>query len=169
MKTIICGKGGSGKSTITALLAKTMTARGHSVLVIDTDESNQGLHRQLGLEAPDDFMEYIGGKQAFVQQMMEKMPKGEPLSLFEDDWSLADVPEQYLSKQDGLGLIAIGKIHTFGEGCACPLGALSKNLISRITTRMPIIYLSTPKPESNTLVAVLKRDVTRSCGRRAFI
>ncbi|QYZ79356.1 adenylyl-sulfate kinase [Methanofollis formosanus] len=132
MKTVICGKGGSGKSTITALLAKKMAARGKSVLVIDTDESNLGLHRQLGLEAPDDFMAYIGGKKAFVQQMMEKMPKGEPITLFEDSWSIADVPDQYLSKKDGIGLIAIGKIHEFGEGCACPMGALSKNLIDRI-------------------------------------
>lgn len=60
------------------------------------------------------------------------MPKGEPLSFLSDDWSLADVPEQYLSNGGGVGLIAIGKIHTFGEGCACPMGALSKNLIGRI-------------------------------------
>ena len=132
MKTVICGKGGSGKSSITALLAKTMAARGHRVLVIDTDESNQGLHRQLGVEAPNDFMEYIGGKQAFMSEMMKKMPKGEPVSFLSDEWSLADVPAQYLSKGGGIGLIAIGKIHTFGEGCACPMGVLSKNLIGRI-------------------------------------
>jgi len=132
MKTVICGKGGSGKSTITALLAKKMASRGRRVLVIDTDESNLGLHRQLGLASPEDFMGYIGGKKAFMQQMMKKMPKGEPLTLFEDSWSVADVPEQYISKKDGIGLIAIGKIHEFGEGCACPMGALSRNLIDRI-------------------------------------
>lgn len=132
MKTVICGKGGSGKSTIVSLLAKKMASRGRRVLVVDTDESNLGLNRQLGLASPDDFMGYIGGKKAFVQQMMEKMPKGEPLTLFEDTWSIADVPEQYLTKKDGVGLIAVGKIHEFGEGCACPMGALSKNLIDRI-------------------------------------
>ena len=132
MKTIICGKGGSGKSTITALLAKKMASRGRSVLVVDTDESNLGLHLQLGLKAPDDFMEYIGGKKAFIQEMMEKMPKGEPITPLEETWSTADLPDQYIQKKDGIGLIAIGKIHEFGEGCACPMGALSKKLIEQI-------------------------------------
>ena len=48
MKITICGKGGCGKSTITSLLAKALARRGKEVLVIDSDESNYGLHRQLG-------------------------------------------------------------------------------------------------------------------------
>ena len=40
-------KRGCGKSTIAALLAKAMANRGYRVLVIDSDESNFGLHRQL--------------------------------------------------------------------------------------------------------------------------
>jgi len=38
MKLLICGKGGSGKSTVSSLLAKSMASRGLDVLVIDTDE-----------------------------------------------------------------------------------------------------------------------------------
>ena len=45
MKVLICGKGGSGKSTIAALLAKCVSRRGYQVLVVDSDESNYGLHR----------------------------------------------------------------------------------------------------------------------------
>ncbi len=48
MKVTICGKGGCGKSTVTSLLAKALARRGNEVLVIDSDESNYGLHRQLG-------------------------------------------------------------------------------------------------------------------------
>ncbi len=62
MKVLICGKGGSGKSTITALLAKSMAKRGYNVLVVDSDELNFGLHRQLGIGMPEDFMNYLGGK-----------------------------------------------------------------------------------------------------------
>ena len=49
MKIVTCGKGGRGKSTISALLAKAMANRGYRALVIDFNESNFGLHRQLGM------------------------------------------------------------------------------------------------------------------------
>ena len=63
MKITICGKGGCGKSTITSLLAKALARRGKEVLVIDSDESNYGLHRQLGMDHPGDFTGYFGGKE----------------------------------------------------------------------------------------------------------
>ena len=48
MKIILCGKGGCGKSTVATLLARVYQKAGKNVLVIDSDESNYGLHRQLG-------------------------------------------------------------------------------------------------------------------------
>ena len=65
MKLILCGKGGCGKSTVSALLARAWAARGYQVLVIDADESNFGLHKQLGLNLPEDFTHYFGHKKAF--------------------------------------------------------------------------------------------------------
>ena len=38
MKILVCGKGGCGKSTVVALLAREMAERGNKVLVIDSDE-----------------------------------------------------------------------------------------------------------------------------------
>jgi len=40
MKISVCGKGGSGKSTIATLLANEALNRGYRVLVVDSDESN---------------------------------------------------------------------------------------------------------------------------------
>jgi len=48
MKLGIVGKGGVGKTTISALLAQTYAARGDRVLAIDTD-SNPNLAISLGL------------------------------------------------------------------------------------------------------------------------
>ncbi len=45
MKIIICGKGGSGKSTVAALLASAMHKRGKSIFLVDADESNFVLYR----------------------------------------------------------------------------------------------------------------------------
>ena len=60
MKIAICGKGGCGKSTTVALLSLALASTGKEVLVVDSDESNYGLHRQLGLDLPLDFTEFFG-------------------------------------------------------------------------------------------------------------
>ena len=66
----MCGKGGCGKSTISSLLAKEFETRGFDVLVLDTDESNYGLHKQLGLPLPPDFIEYFGQKEDVLKLIM---------------------------------------------------------------------------------------------------
>lgn len=134
LKTLLCGKGGSGKSTLTALISKSLSERGCNVLVIDNDESNFGLHRQLGLELPDDFLNFLGGKKSLIEKMMEAFPRGESLTLFDSKWDLATLPEDYVTRKGNISLMAVGKIHEFGEGCACPMGALAKQLIQNIET-----------------------------------
>ncbi|KKG14689.1 ATP-binding protein [Methanosarcina sp. 2.H.T.1A.6] len=134
MKVLVCGKGGSGKSTITALLAKSMAKRSYNVLVVDSDESNFGLHRQLGVGMPEDFMNYLGGKKALVEKMMQAFQKGENVSVFENKWQIADIPEAYTVENGNIKMMVVGKIHDLGEGCACPMGALAKNLLKCMDT-----------------------------------
>ncbi|MBN2109497.1 MAG: P-loop NTPase [Methanosarcinaceae archaeon] len=134
MKILVCGKGGCGKSTLTALLAQAMCRQGYNVLVVDNDESNFGLHRQLGMELPQDFLNYFGGKKELVEKMMKAFSSGEKATFFEHRWEISDIPEAYVSKNGNLSLMAVGKIHDSGEGCACPMGALSKQLLKNIDT-----------------------------------
>ncbi|MDK2973651.1 MAG: dehydrogenase maturation factor [Methanofollis sp.] len=134
MKIVICGKGGCGKSTVTSLLARSFVKNGFSVLVIDTDESNFGLHRQLGLDLPPDFMGYFGGKKAVGERMVRAAPNRGAVSFFDKPWTFADLPQAYLSGGDGVKLIAIGKIHEAGEGCACAMGMLAKQFIGNMRT-----------------------------------
>ena len=51
MKILVCGKGGCGKSTVVALLAREIALRKSKVLVVDSDESNTGLHSRLGMNS----------------------------------------------------------------------------------------------------------------------
>lgn len=124
MKLILCGKGGCGKSTISALLASAYEARGYQVLVIDSDESNFGLHKQLGLELPEDFTHYFGHKKGIFADGAA--------DVFEPGWHLSDIPADYQSADGGVRLMAIGKIADAGEGCACPMGALTKTLLEHL-------------------------------------
>ena len=119
MKILICGKGGSGKSTISSLVAKEIARRGNRVLVIDTDESNFGLHTQLGMVKPDDFMNYFGGKNILFEKTKKLRQK----------WNMDDLPHEYIVEKNNIKLMSIGKIYNFGEGCACPINALTSKFL----------------------------------------
>jgi CO dehydrogenase maturation factor len=125
MKILICGKGGCGKSTIVALLAKEMALRKNKVLVIDSDESNIGLHSRLGMQKPDDFMNYFGGKKLLFEKTKE----------MKDKWRLEDLPTDYLTRKGNIRLLSMGKIYQFGEGCACPINALSSKFLEILNLR----------------------------------
>ena len=88
MKIAVCGKGGCGKSTVTSLLAKALARRGKEILVIDSDESNYGLHRQLGMKLPRDFTDYFGGKQNVLNDMMLSKFTHQ---FFEETWTIDDI------------------------------------------------------------------------------
>ena len=137
MKLIVCGKGGSGKSVISALLAKHLAKRRYKVLVIDNDESNFGLHHLLGMEIPEDFTRFFGGKKSIGEKLLgfirEVGIKKEPeVEFLEKGVKFDDIPERYLSQKGNIKLLAVGKIHEFGEGCACPINALSKELLKNL-------------------------------------
>lgn len=127
MKYTICGKGGSGKSTITALMAKELARQGKKVLVIDCDESNYGLHQQLGMELPHTFVEYFGGK-GKVLEMLSGGPENMPV-LFDKLWKLADIPYEYVTEKDGVRLMSPGKIESANEACACPFNAIMAQFV----------------------------------------
>jgi len=137
MKISICGKGGSGKSVITALLAMGLKARGYRVLVVDSDESNSGLFRLLGFNRPPNpLMEMVGGKRGLKEKMALKTSAREAESkreiLNEDRIGLNDIPPQYRMGSDNLLLVSIGKILQSLEGCACPMGVLSREFLKKV-------------------------------------
>jgi len=137
VKISICGKGGSGKSVIVSLLANEFRARGYRVLVVDSDESNSSLYRTLGFDHPPiPLMELVGGKKGLRDRMAVKFssgesePKMEVLSL--DKIMDNDIPSQYIKKSDGISLVNIGKILHSLEGCACPMGVLSREFLAKL-------------------------------------
>jgi len=127
MKISVCGKGGSGKSVLTSLLANQALSRALGVLVVDSDESNSGLFKMLGFESPPvPLMELVGGKKKLKQKMSS------PNVLVESHLSTKDIPSQHLIRRNGLMLISIGKILQALEGCACPMGVLNREFLKKL-------------------------------------
>lgn len=130
MKIMICGKGGSGKSVISVLMARALT-RNFKVYLIDSDESNILLPKLLGVKQPTPLVEYLGGRKNIfrkgevnIVKALEEAGKGVKLD---------SLPPEYVSTStDGIKLVTIGKVRNFGEGCACPLNFLTKTLLKNL-------------------------------------
>ena len=130
MKIMICGKGGSGKSSVSVLMARALS-RKRKVYLIDSDESNVLLPKLLGVKPPKPIVEYLGGKKSIfskgevnIVNALAKAGKGIKLD---------NLPMEYVSaSMEGIKLVTIGKVRNFGEGCACPLNFLTKTLLKNL-------------------------------------
>jgi len=137
MKILVCGKGGCGKSVVAALIAKELAKRGKKVLVVDTDESNFGIYKNFGVEQPKDFMEYLGGKNAVREALIKSIQSGsqsgsgERVRMFKEI-TIDEIPDDYVVSKGNIKIMAIGKIHDFGEGCACPMGAVAREFLEAL-------------------------------------
>ena len=136
MKISVCGKGGSGKSTLVTLLAGQAVSRGLNVLVIDADESNTGLFRLLDFDQPPvPLMELAGGK----KKIRDKIGRSSILN--EEQIRVADIPAEFIQRRDSLTLVSIGKILQALEGCACPMGVLNREFLKKLTLDANMIAL----------------------------
>ena len=143
MKILVCGKGGCGKSTLSVMLARAFAAMDRRVLLVDADESNFGIPHLIGVDPPMDLMESFGGKKGFKQKLNANFPSdGE--GVFDKKQSTADIAPECVSQTGGIRVVSIGKIHHFGEGCACPMGMLaSRFLSSLVLTDNEIVIVDT--------------------------
>jgi CO dehydrogenase maturation factor len=127
---MVCGKGGSGKSTVSVLMARAIPKK-YKVYLIDSDESNVLLPTMLGVNPPKPIVDFLGGKksifskgEANIVDALAKAGKGIKLD---------DLPAEYVSTSaEGIKLVTIGKVRNFGEGCACPLNFLTRTLLKHL-------------------------------------
>lgn len=137
MKLSISGKGGSGKSTLTSLLSLAFMDRGYHPVIVDADESNSVLYRLLGFNSPPVPLVALAGGRQMVRQLM---PPGYKPGASEKDThilshariSLDEIPSENMAQKDNLSLLVVGKIVESLEGCACPMGVLGREFLSKL-------------------------------------
>lgn len=133
-KMLICGRGGSGKSTLVSMLAHILGEQGQ-ILVVDADESNLGLGKMLDIQPPaKTLMDSLGGKKTVMEKIMAAMRSNfsEEIKMFSGDISLDELPTESVSWDERIGLLQIGKIEHSHEGCACPMGALAREFLNKL-------------------------------------
>ncbi len=135
-KIAVCGKGGSGKSVVVRLLADAVRRRGWRAVIIDSDESNTGLHRMLGFEKqPEPLIGLLGGSRRLEEKLEEAVKNGIPeekVDLMPEDLPMSMIPAAYLHEKDGIRLLVVGKILMALQGCACPIGIVSRSFLKRL-------------------------------------
>ena len=129
MKIAISGKGGVGKTLLSALLSKIFAESGYSVIAIDADP-DANLAATLGFPHPEDITP-ISEMSDLIEERTGVRP-GQSAPFFKLNPKVDDIPEKYALKQDGIRLMRMGRIKKGGTGCYCPENALLQALVSHL-------------------------------------
>jgi len=140
MKIAITGKGGVGKTTLTALLAQTYALQGRDVLAVDADPS-PCLAGALGF--PDELRENLHPI-AEMDELIEERTGAKPGTVggfFTINPRVDDIPERFSVLHRGVRLLEMGSVDIGGSGCICPESAMLKTLFTHLLFRDDDILL----------------------------
>jgi len=131
MKLAISGKGGTGKTTLAALLARTLANEGRSVIAADADP-DANLASALGLSREQSPEPMSQMKELIRERTESKNGYG---TYFKINPDVRDLPEKYSRIVHGIRLLTLGGVSTGGSGCICPESALLKALVTHLLLR----------------------------------
>ncbi len=128
LKIAVAGKGGSGKTTVSVLLAGVLARDGQRVLLVDLD-SDPNLGAALGIPA-DRAIPLIHRAELVAERTGSA---GEPGGMFILNPGVSDIAGKYaVPVSDRLSLLPVGTIERAGEGCFCPQTAFVRALVRRL-------------------------------------
>lgn len=130
MKLAIGGKGGVGKTTIAASLAKAFALKGYQVLAIDADP-NATLASAFGLPDAADILPIVK-MEGLIYERTGARP-GSTGGMFNLNPRVEDIPERFSKVVEaGIRLMVMGAFKTGGGGCYCPENAMLKALVTHL-------------------------------------
>lgn len=126
----IAGKGGTGKTTLAALLVRQLVrAKKGPVLVVDAD-ANANLNEALGLEIEDTIAEML----ARINNNLEPLPAG-----MTKDQYVAYRVHQSLAEGDDFDLLVMGGPE--GPGCYCYANNLLRGFMQQLAGNYPYVVM----------------------------
>lgn len=126
-KIAIGGKGGVGKTTVSAIWAQLFAQDGLDVLAIDADPDTN-LCSAFGIPLDQSPKPLIKMKELIAERT--GTGKDSVGMYFTLNPQVSDLPEQYWLKTNGVKLLVLGAMTRAGGGCACPEGAFLKALLT---------------------------------------
>ncbi|MFN2146657.1 MAG: P-loop NTPase [Anaerolineales bacterium] len=134
MKIAISGKGGVGKTTLTALLAQVYADKGYEVLAVDADPS-PCLAGAIGV--PDELQEKLNPISEMEELIYERTgaKPGTTGGFFTINPRVDDIPDRFSVTHRGIKLLEMGSVDLGGSGCICPESAMLKTLFTHLLFR----------------------------------
>ena len=132
MKIAITGKGGVGKTTFAATIARMYANEGRSVLAADADpDANLGL----ALGFTEEELEEIIPISKMRKLVEERTEADEFNRMFKMNPKVDDIPDKYAKTCNGVKLLVLGTVETGGSGCVCPEHVMLKRIINHLMLR----------------------------------
>lgn len=130
LKIAIGGKGGVGKTTVTALLARCLAAdKNNRVIAIDADPV---ANLAAGLGIPEDQpITPISQLTELIAERTGAKP-GTMGGFFTLNPKVDDIPERFSLERDGVKLLVMGTVQSGGTGCLCPESTILKALMNHL-------------------------------------
>ncbi|MCK8603516.1 AAA family ATPase [Desulfoferrobacter suflitae] len=133
MKIAVSGKGGVGKTTLSAFLVKWFAEQGKNVLAVDADP-DANLANGLGIRNTGEIVP-IAKMKELVAERTESVP-GSFGGFFRMNPKVDDLPEKLAIRSgDRIRLMVMGGVKKGGMGCVCPESILLKNLVQHLILR----------------------------------
>jgi CO dehydrogenase maturation factor len=129
IKLAVTGKGGVGKTTISALLAKALQQAGRTVLAIDADP-NATLLACMGHPQPESLRPLVELKGLIAERT--GVEPGTSGGFFKINPRVEDIPEKYAVDVAGIKVLVAGGVKHGGAGCYCPENAFVRALVSHL-------------------------------------
>jgi len=129
LKIAVAGKGGVGKTTLSAALARSLARAGERVVAVDADPNNC-LGRALGV--PEGALASITPLSEMKEMLAERAGTAEGGGFFALSPPVEDLLEEYAVEQNGISLLVMGTVDEPGAGCVCPESAVLKALVRHL-------------------------------------
>ena len=129
MKIAVTGKGGVGKTTFAATLARLYADEGKHVLAADVDpDANLGL--ALGFD--EETLDSIVPITKMRKLIEERTGAGEDNQFYKLNPKVSDIPDTYSKEVNGVKLLVLGTVETGGGGCVCPEHVMLRRIINNL-------------------------------------